>query len=120
MLIAAGCNSGISECDAVRIARGQLPASYGDADAIIHLDKNVGINGAWRVTFPMVDIPFSELGWEGDPSQYFKPSEYQRELPEGIYGNVTIYVDAETGAVTGRELDNGFILGGPGMYSECK
>jgi uncharacterized protein YceK len=119
MLIVTGCNSGISECEAVKIAKGQLPASYADAGAIARHDENMGINGSWVVIFPGVDIPFKELGWEGDPNQYYKFIEPQREMPEGVYADVTIYIDAKTGEVTGRELDNGIFIGGPDIYSKC-
>ncbi|MBN1160339.1 MAG: PepSY domain-containing protein [Dehalococcoidales bacterium] len=120
MMMVAGCNSWISECDAVKIAKEQLPASYADAGAITSLDENMGINGTWVVTFPNVDIPFNELGWEGDPDQYHKYKyDSSRGLPEGVFANVTIYIDAKTGEVTKRELDNRTFLGGPGIFSEC-
>lgn len=120
MMIVAGCNSGISECDAVKIARGQLPAKYADAGAITWLDENMGIDGTWGVTFTNVDIPFKELGWEGDPDHYHKYKyDSSRELPEGAFANATIYIDAKTGEVTGRELDNRTFLGGPDTYSKC-
>lgn len=119
ILLTAGCNNGISDCDAVKKAKEQLPTKYADADPWVFLDNTTGINGTWRVTFMNIDVSFKELGWTGDINQYYKYSEAHRELPEGVYANVTIYIDAKTGEMTGRQIDNGVYTGGLNMYANC-
>ena len=117
------CNSGpVSQCEGLKIARTQLPARFSDSSAIITLSVDEENKEIWRVLFPVVEITFAVLGWERDANQYFvaaTSTELELEMPEGVYLNVVIYIDAETGEVTGLELNNKIILGHPDMYAEC-
>jgi hypothetical protein len=119
ILVTTGCQSGLSECDAVKIAREQLPANYANAGALTFFDQYSGVNGTWKVIFPLVNVPFDELGWAGEPGQYYKSFDPSQEMPEGVYANVVIYVDAATGEVTRRELNNAFYSIPVGAESKC-
>jgi hypothetical protein len=110
----------ITECDAVRIARAELPAEFAQTQAIPFFAKDEQAHEMWALLFAVVKIPFTELGWTGKADDYYIKNELEQEMPQGVYANVMIYVDAETGSVVKRELSNSYILGGPGMYSDCK
>ncbi len=110
----------VSECKAVKIAKSVMPAAFADDKPIISYNGNISPHGAWVVLFGPGEIPFAELGWEGDAKAYYKKEQSERTLPEGIFGNVLIYVDADRGIIISRQLSNGIILGYPGMYANCK
>jgi len=112
----------VSQCEALDITRDHLPASFADTSAIVAIYTDETNDEKWKVLFPVVYITFEDLDWEGDASQYFKPpgeNAPELNLPEGVYLNVVLYINAKTGKVTGRELNNDTILGYPDMYAKC-
>lgn len=118
-LLIPGCSGGFSKCDAVKIARSQIPAAYADAGAFAALDKTVGANGAWKISFMNLYVPFTDLNWPGTAGDYYVSLSLVRTMPLGVYANASIYVDAKTGAVVKKELDNGVFLGGASGYVKC-
>ena len=122
LLFLAGCTK-ISECEAVKIAKQQVPAEVVARGAIAAgFRSELGPYGSWFVTFVNVGTTPSELGWEENENTHFKPESTlpgEENLPKDSYRNVTIYVDADTGNVTAREANNGLFIGGPGTFSKC-
>jgi len=132
IMLLSGCNNNtdfpeassaeISQCDAVRIARTQVPPRIAEATPAVGFRHELGLHGTWFVTFVNVDATFDELGWKGDAGDYFDKggkNAVLQDKPEGVYANVTIYVDAQTGEVTKREINNGMVTGGPSMFLDC-
>jgi hypothetical protein len=121
LLFLPGCAK-ISECEAVRIAKQQVPAQVVDRGAIaagfLH---ELGPHGSWFVTFVNVNTTPSELGWEENENTHFKPESIfpEENIPKDTYRNVTIYIDADTGSVTSREANNEIFIGPPDSYSKC-
>jgi hypothetical protein len=129
MLFLAGCgntntipdeaHARVSVCEAVKIAKTVVPeriAALGTPQTGFRAD--LGENGTWFMNFIHVSVTFIELGWEGKAADYFKTQNFEQDMPEGVYANITIYVDAETGRITQREISNGIILG-PIQTLEC-
>jgi hypothetical protein len=105
-------NAKISVCEAVKIAKTVVPgriASLGTPQTGFRAD--LGEYGTWFMNFINVNVTFSELGWEGKVNDYYKRYDTQQDKPEGVYANITIYVDAGTGKITKREISNAIILG---------
>jgi len=110
----------VSQCNAIKIARTQVPQRIAEETPASGLRTDLGTHGTWFVTFVNVNITFNELGWKGDAGDYYKKQDLEQALPKGVYANVTIYVDAETGEVTKREINNGFFIGGPIQNLVCE
>lgn len=103
----------ISECDAIRIAKNQVPARIAESYTNSGFNQESGPHGTWFVNFANVDTTPSEMGWVENENTYFISGDNplgEQNLPSGSYRNVVIYIDT-TGNVTGRELNNGIILG---------
>jgi hypothetical protein len=122
LLFLTGC-ARISECEAVRIAKQQVPAEVVARGAIATgFRHELGPHGSWFVTFVNVNTTQSELGWEENENTHFKPESGipgEENLPKDTYRNVTIYIDADTGNVTSREANNEIFVGGPNTFSKC-
>jgi hypothetical protein len=107
-----GSTTKVSQCDAVRIARTAVPKRIADLTPTnAGFRADLGKNGTWFVNYANVNIVFSELGWHGKAEDYFKRYDLEQHEPNGVYANITIYVDAGTGEVTNREIHNAYILG---------
>ena len=116
MLLLVGCvKSGISECDAIKIAKEQVPDRVADSYTNSGYRNDIGHDGTWFVNFANVDTTPGEMGWVENEITHFIPTKnpWEENTP-GTYRNVVIFIDAVTGNVTGRELNNGIILGPPG------
>lgn len=122
--VAPGLPLEIVECEAVKIAKQQVPAEVVARGAVAAgLRRELGPHGTWFVTFVNVNTTPSELGWEENENTHFKlestiPGE--ENIPKDTYRNVTIYIDADTGNVTAREANNGLFIGGPGSFPKCE
>ena len=121
--LAPGLPLEIVECEAVKIAKQQVPAEVVARDAIAAgFRHELGLHGTWFVTFVNVNMTPSELGWEENENTHFKPESTipgEENIPKDTYRNVTIYIDADTGNVTAREANNELFLGGPGSFPKC-
>ena len=105
----------ITESDAIVIAKKQVPARIAGSYVITGFRQEKGINGAWFVSFPNVNTSREELGWEENDITFFLTSAnytWEKDIPQGTYRNVTIYIDADTGDVIRREVNNELIIGG--------
>lgn len=101
----------VSPCDAIKIARTQVPQRLAGDMPIYGFRAELGTYGTWFLTFANVDVTFNELGWKGNAGDYYKIIDSHQDKPDGVYANIVIYVDAETGKVTNREINNGYFLG---------
>jgi len=123
LLFLSGCPKISAECEAVKIAKQQVPAEVVARGAIAAgFLQELGPHGSWFVTFANVNTTRSELGWEENENTHFKPDDPifgGENLPKDTYRNVTIYIDADTGNVTSREANNEIFLGGPGSFPKC-
>ncbi len=109
-----GCSTkNISECDAIRIAREQVPARIAESYTNSGFRQELGSNGLWFVNFANVYISPEEMGWvENKNTHFYQGNDLMgmNDVPPGSYRNVVIYIDT-TGNVTGCELNNEIILG---------
>lgn len=128
LLFSAGCSNlsttpkEITECDAVGIARQEVPDSIAKNPVVAVLQHQSREPGQWSVTFPNVDITKEELSWEEDENTrliWSSENSFEEEMPPDTYRNVKIYIDASNGNVIGREANNELVLGGPGIFSDC-
>jgi hypothetical protein len=126
-LAAAGCDNTwkpgteMSACDAVGIAKQEVPSRIAEYSPAAGLRHDLGPRGTWFVTFPNVNTTPEELGWD-ESKPYELASDnfpWEQDLPPGTFRNLTIYINTETGEVTGRELNNGIVLGGPDSFPHC-
>jgi hypothetical protein len=105
----------ISECEAIKIAKQQVPDRIASAYTNSGFRQDLWPNGAWFVNFANVFTTPEEMGWVENETTYFNEAGPMLEGNKpGTYRNVVIFVDAVTGEVTGRQLHNGIILGPPG------
>jgi hypothetical protein len=110
----------ISVCDAVSTARQEVPPRIAEYSPAAGFRQEPGSKGTWFVSFPNVNTTPEELGWgEGKPYETYTDNISSQGLPAGTFRNVTIYVDAETGEVTGRGLSTRLFVGGPGVFPHC-
>jgi hypothetical protein len=122
---AAGCHdrwdygTEVSVCDAVQIASREVPSKIVTSSPAAGFRQELGPNGTWFVTFPNVNTTLAELGWDESKPYTISDNTTGQDIPAGTLRNVTIYVDAKTGEVTGRELSNGLFLGGPDVFPDC-
>jgi len=124
LIFLAGCtnNTNISVCEAVNIAKQQVPAEVvARGAAAAGFRQELDLHGTWFVTFVNVYATQDELGWEENETTHLiaENSLAGDDVPAGTYRNVTVYIDADTGDVTEREANNGVILGGPGCFPNC-
>jgi hypothetical protein len=106
----------ISECEAIKIAKQHVPARIADSSVSSGFRLELGLHGAWFVIFPNISVTPEEIGWAENDITHFIQGEnitQENDLPIGTYLNVVIYVDAETGDITGNELNNGLFTGPP-------
>ena len=117
----AGCSNPetpgrkITESDTIAIAKKQVPTRIAGNYVIIGFRQEVGIHGAWFVSFPNVNTSREELGWEENDITFFLTGDnytWEKDIPQGTYRNVTIHIDANTGDVIRREANNELIIGG--------
>jgi hypothetical protein len=110
-----GCSAmKISECDAIKIAKKQVPARIAESYTNSGFRQELGPHGTWFVNFANVYTTPDEMGWVENENTHFISGDNllgEQGVPPGSYRNVVIYVDADTGSVTGRELNNGIIAG---------
>ena len=110
----------ITECDAVSIARQQVPARIAENSVAAGLQPQSGEHDRWFVTFPNVNVSREELDWTKDENTHLIWSDensFAEGMPPDTYRNVTIYVDATNGDIIGREANNGLFTG---VFSECQ
>ena len=130
MLFVSGCDNKtgtlpdassakVSECGAIKIARTQVPQRLAEYMPNSGFLTDEGPNGTWFVVFTNIDATFDELTWKGNAGDYFKSYDTPQNKPEGIYANILIYVDANSGAITRREINNAFYLG-PTRDFDCE
>jgi hypothetical protein len=107
-----GCSAVITECDAIRIAKEQVPARIAEAYRSSGFNQIFGDSGAWFVNFVNVLTTPEEMGWVENENTHFRESNSMglNDVPPGYYRNVVIYVDT-AGNIIGRELNNEIILG---------
>ena len=99
----------ITECEAIAVARLELPEAFADATTSSGLNK-----GTYFVNFKNINVTPEEIGWQEDSITHFyheNDKPWGQDQPENVYRNATVYVDAVTGKVTERELNNEIILG---------
>jgi len=105
----------ISECDAIKIAKGEVPTRIAESYTNSGFRQELGPHGTWFVNFANVNTTPGEMGWVENENTHYIPTSYEwEENSPGIYRNVVIFVAAGTGNITERELNNGIILGPPG------
>ena len=112
----------IAECDAVGIARQEVPTRISDNFVLANLQHEAGEPDRWSLTFPNVYVTLNELGWKEDENNHLIWSDdnsFTEGVPTDTYRNVTIYIDAMNGSIIGREASNGLFIGGSHAYSDC-
>jgi hypothetical protein len=105
----------ITESDAIAIAKKQVPARIAGSYVITGFRQEASIHGAWFVSFPNVNTSREELGWKENDITFFLTGDnytWEKDIPQGTYRNITVYIDADTGDVIRREANNELIIGG--------